>query len=272
LPPYGEEDAPTSIPKPSVSLDQIGVARWQYDFWYQITLAMLEGHPAQVDLGYHPALDQPAACRYGATTPELLRWFKPYNENRTYRYQVKPFNFMNTFQAVPAAFCADEAYELGHEPKRRRRRKEAAALRPVAPFDPDPVKASKNCFDRLTGKPVAPELLKTYRMALAQYHLSPESKFLNGEPFDRGATRRRHVEVVAVRLIGKEANKWEEQYYVGLALDAQIEYATLSEALDVLRSVVESESASGTSQNSLAFPARRSPSFWVVSRCETRRR
>src|SRR5262249_33547719 len=72
LPPYGEEGAPANIPKPSMRLDQIGVVRWQYDLWYQIIRAVLDGHPDQADLGYHPNLDRPAASRYAATTPDLL--------------------------------------------------------------------------------------------------------------------------------------------------------------------------------------------------------
>ena len=63
-------------------LKKIGVERWQYDLWHQIIVAALEGHPDQVDLGYHPALDRLAASRYAATTPKLLGWFKTYNENR----------------------------------------------------------------------------------------------------------------------------------------------------------------------------------------------
>ena len=54
--------------------------------------------------------------------------------------------------------------------------------------------------------------------------MHPESKFLNGEYLDRGPTRRRHIEVVAINHIGKEANGWEEQYYLGLNIDAQINY------------------------------------------------
>jgi hypothetical protein len=32
------------------------------------------------------------------------------------------------------------------------------------------------------------------------------------------------VDAIAVVCIGKEANRWEEQYYLGLSLDAQIVY------------------------------------------------
>lgn len=67
--------------------------------------------------------------------------------------------------------------------------------------------------------------LKSYHEALTQYHLQPESKFHNGDYTDRGFTRRRHVRVMVTEYICKEANRWEEQFHLGLDLEAQIEYA-----------------------------------------------
>jgi hypothetical protein len=113
-------------------------------------------------------------------------------------------------------------------------RRKLNQAKPVAPFDKDIIKASRNAFDRVTRDTVSSEELKTYREALAQYHLCPESKFLNGDFADRGRTERRHVQVAAVVHIGKEANKWEEQIYTGFDEDAQIEYGAdaSGEALD----------------------------------------
>jgi hypothetical protein len=62
-------------------------------------------------------------------------------------------------------------------------------------------------FDRVTGRPVDSELLKSFAECLADYHLSPESKFENGDYHDRGRTERRHVIATDVVLIGKEANQ-----------------------------------------------------------------
>ena len=94
LAPYSDSEASPSIPAPAVGLDEIGVERWQYDYWHQIIRAALDGHPDQVDLDYHPKLDSPAASRYGATTPNLLGWFKKHNVDRSYDDQVKPSNFL----------------------------------------------------------------------------------------------------------------------------------------------------------------------------------
>lgn len=99
-PPYENNDAPKSIPDPHLPLNEIGVERWQYDLWYQIILAALNGSPDQVNLDYHPALHLPAVSRYAATNPNLLRWFKHYNADKPYRDQVKPFNFLVMFQAL----------------------------------------------------------------------------------------------------------------------------------------------------------------------------
>jgi hypothetical protein len=226
LAPYGEDSTPTTIPKPAVELDDIVVERWQHDFWYQIIVAALDGHPDRVDLSGLPNIAKPVASRYGATTPRLLKWFKKYNEKRPEDQQVGPFNFMLAHQVSPHRFAMSRQsgfFELGNSGQA----KKSSIPKPVAPYDTDTIRASKNCFDRETGEPVSVDVLKTYQEALAQYPLHPETKFLNGEPYDRGPTRRRHIDVVGINCIGKEANRWEEQWHLGLDLDAQINYGIL---------------------------------------------
>jgi DNA polymerase elongation subunit (family B) len=221
LAPYEEEDAPGSIPPPSVPLDAIGVDRWQYDLWHEIIRGALEGRPDEVGLSYHEGLNRAAASRYGATTPALLKWFQTFNHERAYADQVKPFNFLNAFQARLQLGLSDA--DQSAISKRGRPRKQSA-IRPVAPFDKDMHKAARLVFDRETGSSVRADTLATYAEALAQYHLRPEAKFLNGNFFDRGRTERRHVIAVQILHIGKEANRWEEQYFLGPDDDAEIEY------------------------------------------------
>jgi len=67
--------------------------------------------------------------------------------------------------------------------------------------------SKQQAFDRATGEPIDPTMLKTYAEALTQFHLSTEDKFENGDFCDTGRTERRHVVAVSVGLIGKEANK-----------------------------------------------------------------
>ncbi|MCE5322818.1 hypothetical protein LLG46_05810 [bacterium] len=209
LPPYGEKDAPDSIPKPQVRLDKMGVERWQYDLWYRIVQAALEGHPAQVCYNDMPGFDKPAATRYAATTPVLLKWFEEHNAALPYEERVKPFGFVTIFH-----------------PKRQPHKKAGASshLRVVAPYDKDPAKAAQNCFDCITGNHIAIEQLQTYREAIAQYHLHCEAKFDNGDYTNSGMTYRKHVIVSGTECIGKEANRWEEQAYLGVDPEEQIIY------------------------------------------------
>jgi hypothetical protein len=223
LPPYGPDQAPTSITAPSVSLDQIGVERWQYDLWHQIIRAALDGHPEQVDLQFHPNLNSPAASRYGATTPGLLKWFGKHNANLEYSDQVRPSNFRLAYQIDPIVIheCPGFITSFGESSSKA---KGFALPKPVAPYDVDPAKAAEKCFDRDSGIPIPPDILKTYRRALPQYHLRPEKKFMNGDHYDRGVTLRRRVKPLSIRNIGKESNRWEEQYHVGLSEGAAIDY------------------------------------------------
>ena len=79
-----------------------------------------------------------------------------------------------------------------------------------------------SAFDRVSGAPISAGRLLTYQQALSDYHLNTESKFRNGGRFDSGRTERRHVEVLSVVYIGKEADRLEEAVFLGLESD--IEY------------------------------------------------
>ncbi len=89
-PPFNEANAPTDMPKPHHSVLGKGIAYWHVDLWWRIVRAAIAGTPNQVPLDYHAAMLHPAICRYGATSPDLLRWFKGYNANRKYRDRVPP--------------------------------------------------------------------------------------------------------------------------------------------------------------------------------------
>lgn len=208
LAPYSEEDAPKSIPKPSTPLSEIGVDRWHYDLWFKVIEAAFGTRPKNFALDYHPALSLPALTRFGVSSPALERWMTIWNAPRAYAERVKPFGFMTTFQ--PRATQRIELVAEAEVPRRGRPYKRAQ-LRPIAPFNRGSADAVAGAFDRETGEPIRENQLKTYAEALAQYHLHPEDKFLHGDYWDEGRTERRHVVSNTVRLIGKEANKWEEQ-------------------------------------------------------------
>jgi hypothetical protein len=168
--PYADAGAPPSIPAPAVPLKEIGVDRWQHDVWYRIVDAALNGNPDQPRLCDLPGFDKPAASRYAATTPALLRWFDAYNAGRLDSDRVRPFNFLTV---LTARQHSSPDWEIVDGPDAAKRRKvlRSDLPRPVAPYTPDPARAAASCFDRLTGTPICVDRLKTYAEALSDYHL-----------------------------------------------------------------------------------------------------
>lgn len=159
-------------------------------------------------LDWHPALSRPAAQRYSASSPQLLAWLDEWNRERPYEEQIKPFGFLLAYMARTGIFAPPPDLEacVVDEPRRGRPPK-SEELKPIAPYDSDPVRALPNVFDRITGEFIPSDRLKTYAEALSQYHLSPETKFANADYFDRGRTERRNVVATGIVLIGKEANR-----------------------------------------------------------------
>ena len=70
---------------------------------------------------------------------------------------------------------------------------------------------------------------------MAQYYLHPEDKFHHADYLDRGIEQRRYIQVAAIEHIGKEANRWEEQLYLGENSEAQIEYGVSPEQKERIR-------------------------------------
>ena len=208
--PYDASNPAIGIPKPVQPMAKVGVPLWQHDLWWKIIEAELDGHPFQVDLTFHPNLLLPAMSRYAATSPALLAWFKSYNKGKAYRDQVKPFGFMLSLSAEwildDERFCDDWS----------KRREAIKPAKPIAPFTRDPVIAAQSALDRVTGKQVSSDKLKSYWSVLASYHLHPENKFLNGDYCSNGATQRRHIIANDANHIGKESNNWEEQAVLGV--------------------------------------------------------
>jgi hypothetical protein len=203
--PYSEDDPAPGVPDPIGPRSELGVNQWQYDLWYHIVSAALEGHPDRVPLDYHPALLKPAASRYGATSPSLLGWMAAYNADRDYQDEVKPFGFMVSFTAL-AGVQRPMREDFDADPHKRGRPKKQPSPKPIAPFERDPAKAAAQAFDRRTGEPVPLSMLRTYADDLVRYNLSPEWKFENGEFLNTGETIRRHIRAAKIRLMGKESN------------------------------------------------------------------
>src|SRR5947207_1788241 len=111
----------------------------------------------------------PAASRYTATTPALLRSFKHYNKERESSAQVRPLTFMLWFHAK-------EPHEAAVKNPKIDWTKQMRKPKPAAPYDKDPLKAAPKAFDRITGEPVATEWLETYQRLLRTYVHHPETK------------------------------------------------------------------------------------------------
>ncbi len=202
---------------------------WQQDVWLEMINAARNN--TQPDFSRLQNFNMPAVSRYGATTPALEKWFDKYNENKPYCDRLRPFNFLSAMQA-------------NHEFK---------SLKPVAPYNKDTAKAVARCFDRVTGEKVSKNKLKTNLDAMAQYHLHPETKFLNGDFLDKGKTQRRHVIVKSIQHIGKEANKWEEQFFTGYDPESQIEYGISPEQNEeILQSVLQAVTIYGAKNVAVA--------------------
>lgn len=206
LDPYGNDDPAPGIPEPIVSLHQIGVRRWQYDLWYHVLEHALGGEANRIAYDFHPSLNQPARIRYGATSPEMLRWMTAFNSGKEYRDQIKPFGFLLTLTARSGVWSEPALHEFVDGAKRGRPKKKPD-IKPIAPFERDGALLEGRVIDRVTGECVSSDQLKNYAECLSRYHLSPEDKFLNADYLDTGETLRRHVVADCIRLIGKEANK-----------------------------------------------------------------
>ena len=123
-------------------------------------------------------LQRPAAIRYTASSPHLLNWVARWNDGRPYEEQIRPFGFLLSFMPRTGVFAPSVATPL--DQLKRGRPPTTETLAPIAPYDSDPANALSKVFDRVTGKPIQPEQLKTYAEVLAQYHLSCEDKSRTG--------------------------------------------------------------------------------------------
>jgi hypothetical protein len=194
------------------------VEQWQEDLWREIILSTIAGHADQVSVEHLTGFDRPAASRYAATSPSLLKWFEGHNESRPKAEHVRPFNFLLSLQTKSVMRLAAEGSHTAGGPRTTMRQP-----RPAAPYDRDVVKAAAEAFDRKTGQRVSPNWLESLGRSLVRYHLHPEAKSWGGDYDSHGVLSRRHVFAEAVQPIGKEADKLDERETVGDD-DATIEY------------------------------------------------
>jgi hypothetical protein len=295
LAPYGDDHQTKGVPPPvgrhynpdrlqwENKVSKVGVPRWHHDYWYQVIMAHLEGHPDEIILD-DPAWGAPAVQRYTATSPAVLKWMAPYNRGKPYRERIRPNGFLarvtpvrsfdeevgavqpdpheerqertDAWEALRApiaergGICPTPDYPPDMIPRsvrryaglppdqmaaaldepstakfmrkvfdtynalsvlkaKRRRGRNLPAV--VAPFSTDPWEVARNAFDPETGEKWTGRL-KSYRRALASYHVHPESKSLHGGVNDSGFTELRHIEATGRVGIGKESHRWVQRH------------------------------------------------------------
>jgi hypothetical protein len=114
---------------------------------------------------------------------------------------VKPFNFLSAFQETS---CSDLSFIGEIEPATAQQRKGTKqTLRPIAPYNRNPVEAAKTCFDRETAQPISTKRLKTYAQTLSTYHLRPQSN------------SRTPISMIAGQRVGGKAVEWNRAGSVG---------------------------------------------------------
>lgn len=213
LPPYDDPDKGKRIEK-------IGVELWQEDYWKAIIKAADGDKPDVVNTSGLVGFDQPAASRYAATKPSLLRWFQIYNEGVPHSRHIGPFNFLLVLQAKSKVEMAKVDPTALSSPDWTKRHP-----RPAAPYFKTATLAAPYAFDRdsKNGGQVPVAWLKTHGRSLNLFHLHKETKFRGGNYDESGFLSRRHVFALAVQSIGKEADNLEEREAVGDD-DGSIEY------------------------------------------------
>lgn len=162
----------------------------------------------------------------------------PINGDRDYADRVKPFGLLYCLHAKKRAygFTGAEALEGAT----------AKDIHPIAPFHSDRDIAVSQAFDRITGAPVSRDQLKTYADMLAPYPYRQESKFLNGEAFQRGETKPRPVIASEIHYISKEADRWEEDFLIGLGFDPMTMFGrNPNDAVDLFDAIREAASLYG---------------------------
>lgn len=182
------------------------VAHWHNVVWSLICEAVLRGEDDNGAFFNDERFQKPATSQYTANSPHQLSWFSKHNHSLPLREQVGPGNFLRTFQTRNLERLSATDHQAASW-----RHNGYVDPKPTAAFETDPELAAQHAFDRQTGMPVPRSFLKTYAEVLRDYHLHAEAKFHGGFGGGRGKLRRRHIQAIAVRHIGKEAHNWQEQ-------------------------------------------------------------
>jgi hypothetical protein len=158
----------------------------------------------------------------------MLRPFTQLNQKKSYRQQIKPFNFLLSAQVAPFGHPAEV---------------DPARFHLIAPYESDPRRWEKMTWANVYQEEsvhyhiattsslyAVPDLVrvKTYGDVLAEYRTHPEMKSLGPDgqvcsKQSRGLLQRRPVTVLSITHVGKESNRLEE-VQAGLVHDPEEVY------------------------------------------------
>jgi len=154
----------------------------------------------------------PAVGRITVSSPAVMRPLTSLNEGKSYKDQIKPFNFLLS------CHVSQLGHPIGVNPER---------FHLIAPYESDSKRWSKiDWIDQYSGKPYGTTTtgdhgdrqtarVKTYRDILTEYEFHPEAKSADalGNPCGKqtvGLLQRRHLKIDLIKYIGKESNSLEE--------------------------------------------------------------
>lgn len=154
----------------------------------------------------------PAVGRISISSPAIMRCLSRFNEGKSYRDQIKPFNFLLTCHVLPFG------HPEGADPER---------FHLVTPYETDASKwLRRNWMNQYSGETFSITVsgptgtrfkarVKTYGDMLREYEFHAESKCAdaNGNVCERqtvGLLQRRSIRIGHIKPIGKEANALED--------------------------------------------------------------
>lgn len=141
---------------------------------------------------------------------------------------MRPFNFFNAYFSSPVHVASQLGSGIDWF--------DDFDISPVSPYDKDLEKVLPHCFDRKSGKPAPPEVLKTNREMVLGYADRRESKF-DG---DIGELRRKHIGIKEIVYIGKESAVVDIERHEVDGFDVNIIYGNeLNEDHAILEKLVE---------------------------------
>jgi hypothetical protein len=206
--PFKDADAPTEIPAPIVPARELELARWQYDLWYLILEAALNG--TVPDFAALPGFGRPAMASCSVTTPAVLKWFRQHNAPKPYAHQTRPFGFFNTPSVRPFEKPLGKVGQSFHlVAPYQSDANQWLESQYVDIYSGDAFRISTDTYTECLAK------VQTYSEHATRYQTHPDAKKHghDGKPCRQQTVGRlgaRHIDAFHVEQIGKEADRLEE--------------------------------------------------------------